>query len=84
MPFFVLGRWWWMVRLAGSFWAPLARPVAGLLRRVKPDPLPQLPAGEELLHAAEAMMRLRSELLQRMQAGTTFDEAYYQSLREAS
>ena len=28
------------------------------------------PAGEELLHAAEAMMRLRSELLQRMQAGT--------------
>jgi len=52
MPFFVLGRWWWMVRLAGSFWAPLARPVAGLLRRVKPDPLPQLPAGEELLDLA--------------------------------
>ena len=28
------------------------------------------PAGEELLHAAEAMVRLRTELLQRMQAGT--------------
>jgi CBS domain containing-hemolysin-like protein len=53
MPFFVLGRWWWLVRLAGSFWAPLARPMAGLLRRVKPDPLPQLPAGEELLLLAE-------------------------------
>ena len=28
------------------------------------------PAGEELLHAAEAMMRLRTELMQRMQSGT--------------
>src|SRR5574344_2887662 len=27
-------------------------------------------AGEELLYAAEAMMRLRTELLQRMQSGT--------------
>jgi len=53
MPFFVLGRFWWMVRMAGSFWAPLARPVAGLLRRVKADPLPQLPAGEELMALAE-------------------------------
>jgi len=53
MPFFVLGRWWWMVRLASSFWAPLARPVAGLLRRIKPDPLPQVPVGGELLALAE-------------------------------
>ncbi|QXZ09424.1 LysR family transcriptional regulator [Comamonas sp. Y33R10-2] len=28
------------------------------------------PAGEELLHAAEAMMRLRTELMQRMKLGT--------------
>lgn len=28
------------------------------------------PAGDELLHAAEAMMRLRTELMQRMQSGT--------------
>ena len=53
LPFVVLSRLWWLVTLAGSCWAPLARPVAGLLRRVRPDPLPRPPAAEELMTLAE-------------------------------
>jgi CBS domain containing-hemolysin-like protein len=53
LPFVVLSRLWWLVSLAGSFWAPLARPVARLLRFVRPDPLPRPPAGEELLALVE-------------------------------
>jgi CBS domain containing-hemolysin-like protein len=49
LPFAVLSRLWWLVTLAGSWWAPLARPVARLLRRVKPDPLPRPAAAEELM-----------------------------------
>lgn len=52
LPFVVLSHLWWLVTLAGSIWAPLARPVARLLRRVPPDPLPRLPAGEELMTLA--------------------------------
>ncbi len=49
LPFMVLSRLWWLVVLAGSFWAPLARPAARWLRNIPPDPLPRLPADEELL-----------------------------------
>jgi CBS domain containing-hemolysin-like protein len=49
LPFVVLSHLWWLVTLAGSIWAPLARPVARLLRRVQPDPLSRPPAGEELM-----------------------------------
>ena len=49
LPFVVLSHLWWLVTLAGSIWAPLARPVARLLRRVQPDPLPRPPGGEELM-----------------------------------
>lgn len=49
LPFVVLSRLWWMVSLAGTLWAPLARPLARLLRSVPPDPLPQPPAAEELM-----------------------------------
>lgn len=52
LPFMVLSRFWWLVALAGSFWAPLARPLALLLRRVPEDPLPRLPAAEELMNLA--------------------------------
>ncbi len=52
LPFVVLSRLWWLVTLAGSFWAPLARPAARLFRRVQPDPLPRPPAGEELMTLA--------------------------------
>ena len=52
MPFFVLARLWWLVDLAGSFWAPLARPVSRLMRRVKKDPLPRRPAADDLLAMA--------------------------------
>lgn len=52
LPFVVLSHLWWLVTLAGSIWAPLARPVARLLRRVRPDPLPRPPAGEELMTLA--------------------------------
>lgn len=53
LPFMVLSRMWWLVAPAGSFWAPLARPLARLLRQIKEDPLPRLPAGEELMALAE-------------------------------
>jgi CBS domain containing-hemolysin-like protein len=53
LPFVVLSRLWWLVSLAGSFWAPLARPVARLIRRVPPDPLPRAAAADELLNLAE-------------------------------
>jgi len=49
LPFVVLSRLWWLVTLAGSIWAPLARPAARIFRRVPPDPLPRPPAGEELV-----------------------------------
>ncbi len=52
LPFVVLSRLWWLVSLAGSFWAPLARPLAGLLRRVPADALPRAAAGDELLALA--------------------------------
>lgn len=52
LPFMVLSRLWWLVSAAGSFWAPLAGPVARALRRVPPDPLPRLPAAEELAAVA--------------------------------
>jgi CBS domain containing-hemolysin-like protein len=53
MPFAILSRLWWLAGFAGVLWAPLARPVARALRRVKPDPLPQPPAAEELMALAE-------------------------------
>lgn len=53
LPFMVLSQLWWLVSLAGSFWALLARPVAGWLRRVGEDPLPRPPASEELMAVAE-------------------------------
>jgi CBS domain containing-hemolysin-like protein len=53
LPFKVLSTLWWLVSLAGSFWSPLARPVAALLRRVKPEPLSRPPAAAELLAVAE-------------------------------
>lgn len=52
LPFVVLSRLWWMVSLAASFWLPLARPVARLLRRVPSDPLPRAAAAEELMGLA--------------------------------
>ena len=52
MPFFVLSRLWWLVVFAGSLWAPLARPAARILRRIKSDPLPRPSAGDELLAMA--------------------------------
>ena len=52
LPFVVLSHLWWLVTLVGSIWAPLARPVARLFRRVQPDPLPRPPAGEELMTLA--------------------------------
>ena len=52
LPFLVLDRLWWLVSLAGSFWAPLARPVARLIRRLPPDPLPRPAAAEELMALA--------------------------------
>lgn len=53
LPFVVLSWLWWLVTLAGSFWAPLARPVARLLRRVQQDPLPRQPAAGELMALVE-------------------------------
>ena len=53
LPFMVLSRMWWLVTPAGSFWAPLARPVARMLRGIKEDPLPRMPAAEELMVLAE-------------------------------
>ena len=79
LPFVVLSHLWWLVTLAGSFWAPLARPVACWLRRVQPDPLPRPPAGEELMTLAAQtegispleISMLRSVLdFRRMTAGT--------------
>ena len=79
LPFVVLSHLWWLVTLAGSIWAPLARPVAGLLRRVQPDPLPRPPAGEELMTLAATtegvspfeICMLRSVLdFRRMSAGS--------------
>ena len=79
LPFVVLSHLWWLVTLAGSFWAPLARPVACWLRRVQPDPLPRPPAGEELMTLAAKtegispleISMLRSVLdFRRMTAGT--------------
>ncbi len=52
LPFVVLARLWWLVALAGSLWAPLARPVAGLLRAIKSDALPRPPAAEEIMALA--------------------------------
>ena len=52
LPFFVLSRLWWVVSLAGSFWAPLAQPVARSMRRIRPDPLPRTPARDELMALA--------------------------------
>ncbi|MBU3666683.1 MAG: DUF21 domain-containing protein [Chthoniobacterales bacterium] len=69
LPFFVLSRLWWLVALAGSFWAPLARPVARLLRRVRPDPLPRPPAADELMALAaktEGISPLEQSMLRRV------------------
>lgn len=66
LPFVVLSRLWWMVSLAGTLWSPLARPVARLLRAVPADPLPQPPAGEELMALAaqtEGISPLEQEML---------------------
>ncbi|MBE2181720.1 MAG: DUF21 domain-containing protein [Chthoniobacterales bacterium] len=52
LPFVVLSRLWWLVAPAASFWAPLARPAARLLRRIQADPLPRPPAAEELRELA--------------------------------
>ena len=51
-PFVVLSRLWWLAAFAGSFWAPLARPVASLLRRVKPSALPGPSAEERIMDLA--------------------------------
>lgn len=48
LPFVVLSRLWWLVAPAGSFWAPLARPCAGLLQRIQADPMPKPRAADEL------------------------------------
>ena len=52
LPFVVLSRLWPLVTWAGWFWAPLARPIAGWLRKIKPDPLPRAAAVEELTDLA--------------------------------
>jgi len=54
LPFKVLSKLWWLVSLAGSFWSLLARPVAALLRLVRPEPLTRAPAAEELVVVAES------------------------------
>lgn len=54
LPFKVLSKLWWLVSWAGSFWSVLARPVAALLRLVKPEPLSRAPAAEELVAVAES------------------------------
>lgn len=78
LPFIVLSRLWPLVTVAGFFWAPLAKPVAGLLRKVPTDPLPRPPAAEELLALAGKtegvspleLSMLRSVLdFRRLQAG---------------
>ena len=53
LPFMVLSRSWWLVSLAGSVWAVLARPAAALVRRVKADPLSRPSAAAELMALAE-------------------------------
>jgi len=53
LPFMVLSRSWWLVSLAGSVWAVLARPAAALVRRVKADPLSRPSAAGELMSLAE-------------------------------
>lgn len=53
LPFKVLSHLWWLVSLAGSFWVLLARPVAGLIRRVKRAPLSRPPVAAEILSIAE-------------------------------
>lgn len=53
LPFVVLSRLWWLIAPAGSWWAPLARPVARLLAAVPADPLPRPVAGAELAALAE-------------------------------
>ncbi len=52
LPFMVLARLWWLVTLAGSFWAPLARPVAALLRRIREDGESRIPVAEEIMTLA--------------------------------
>ena len=52
LPFKVLSRSWYLVTLAGSFWSLLALPTTVLLRRIKPEPLSRMPAGEELVSVA--------------------------------
>ncbi|MFM8788531.1 MAG: hypothetical protein ACKOEI_01500, partial [Chthoniobacterales bacterium] len=54
LPFKVLSKLWWLVSLAGSFWALLARPAAALFRLVKPEPLSRAPAAQELVAVAES------------------------------
>lgn len=49
LPFAVLSSSWWLVTLSGSLWSPLARPVAGLLRKVRSDALPRPPVAEEIM-----------------------------------
>lgn len=52
LPFVILARMWWLVSLAGSFWAPLARPVAALLRGMREDAIPRMPVAEEVMTLA--------------------------------
>ncbi len=52
LPFAILARLWWMVSLAGSFWAPLARPVAALLRKIRENAAPTTPVAEEIMTLA--------------------------------
>ena len=53
LPFVVLSHLWPLVTWAGFIWAPLARPLAGLLRKIKTDPLPRPPAADELMSLAD-------------------------------
>lgn len=52
LPFVALARLWWLMTLAGSFWAPFARPVAALLRFVREDTTPKVPVAEEIMALA--------------------------------
>lgn len=66
LPFVVLSRLWPLVTWAGWVWAPLARPIAGLLRKIKPDPLPRATAAEELtelVSKAEGVSALELSML---------------------
>jgi len=60
LPFEPLGRVWWVIVLAGSFWSALARPAAKMLRSVKAEPLSRPPAGRELMSVAASASGISS------------------------